>query len=52
LLKLREKRRLRVRENGVLRRIFGPERGDVIQEWRKLNNEELSDMYSATILLG
>ena len=52
LLKLREKRRLRVRENGVLRRIFGPERGDVTQEWRKLNKEELSDMYSATILLG
>jgi hypothetical protein len=43
---LREERRLRVFENRVLRRVFGPKRDEVIGEWRKLNNEELSDLYS------
>ena len=33
-------------ENRVLRRVFGPKRDEVTGEWRKLNNEELSDMYS------
>ena len=42
---LREERRLRVFENRVLRRVFGPKR-DVTGEWRKLHNEELSDLYS------
>jgi hypothetical protein len=42
---LREKRRLRVLENMVLRRIFGPKREEVIGEWRELHNEELSDLY-------
>jgi hypothetical protein len=37
-LKLREKHRLRVFENRVLRRIFGPKRGDVTGDWRKLHN--------------
>ena len=32
-------------ENTVLRRAFGPKRGDVTEEWRKLHNEELSDLY-------
>ena len=32
-------------ENRVLRRIFGPRRGEVAGEWRKLRNEELSDLY-------
>jgi hypothetical protein len=32
-------------ENGVLRRIFGPEREEVTGEWRKLHNEELNDLY-------
>ena len=45
-LTLREERRLRVFENRVLRRVFGPKRGDVIGEWRKLYNEELRDLYS------
>jgi hypothetical protein len=45
-LKLREERRLRVLENRMLRRIFGPKRDDVIREWRKLHDEELNDMYS------
>ena len=43
---LREKRRLRVFENRVLRRVFGHKRDDVTGEWRKLHNEELSDLYS------
>ena len=33
-------------QNSVLRRIFGPKRDEVTGEWRKLHNEELSDMYS------
>jgi hypothetical protein len=44
---LREERRLRVFENRVLRRIFGPERDEVTGEWRKLHNEELHDFYSS-----
>jgi len=32
-------------ENKVLRRIFGPKRGKVAEEWRKLNNEEPNDLY-------
>jgi len=43
---LREERRLRVFENWVLRRVFGPKRDEVTGEWRKLHNEELSDLYS------
>ena len=44
-LTLREERRLRVFENRVLRRIFGPKRDEVTGEWRKLHNEELNDLY-------
>jgi hypothetical protein len=32
-------------ENRVLRRIFGPKRDEITDEWRKLHNEELNDMY-------
>ena len=46
-LTLREERRLRVFENRVLRRIFGPRRDEVIGEWRKLHNEELNDLYAS-----
>ena len=46
-LTLREERRLRVFENRVLRRIFGPKRDVVTREWRKLQNEELNDLYSS-----
>jgi len=46
-LTLREERRLRVFEKRVLRRIFGPRRDEVREEWRKLHNEELSDLYSS-----
>jgi hypothetical protein len=38
--------RLRVLENRVLRRIFGPKRENVTRQWRKLHNEELNDLYS------
>ena len=43
-LTLREERRLRVFENRVLRRVFGPKRDEVTGEWRKLHIEELSMM--------
>jgi len=45
-LTLREERRLRVFENRVLR-IFGPKRDEVTEEWRKLRNEELNNLYSS-----
>jgi hypothetical protein len=44
---LREECRLRVFENGVLRRIFGPKRVEVTGVWRKLHHEELNDLYSS-----
>ena len=44
-LTLREERRLRVFENRVMRRIFGPKRDEVTREWRKLHSEELNDLY-------
>jgi hypothetical protein len=42
-LTLREEHRLRVFENRMLRRIFGPRRDEVTGRWRKLHNEELRD---------
>jgi hypothetical protein len=45
-LTLREQHRLRVFEDRVLRRVFGPRRAEVTVEWRKLHNEELHDLYS------
>ena len=47
-LTLREERRLRVFGNRVLRRKFGPKRDEVTGKWRKLLNEELSDLYFST----
>ena len=44
-LTLRVERRLRVFENRVLRRVFGPKRDEVTGERRKLHNEELNDLY-------
>jgi hypothetical protein len=41
---LTKEHRLRVFENRVLRRIFGPKRDEVTGEWRKLHNEELRDL--------
>jgi hypothetical protein len=43
----REEHRLRVFENRVLRRIFGPQMDEVTGEWRKLHNEELHNLYSS-----
>jgi hypothetical protein len=50
-LTLREEHRLRVFENRVLRRIFGPKRDDLTAEWRKLNNKELRDLYSSPSII-
>ena len=47
-LTLREERKLRVFENMVVRRIFGPRRDEVTGEWRRLHNEELNDLYSSS----
>jgi len=47
-LTLRAERKLRVFENMVLGRIFGPRRDEVTGEWRSLRNEELSDLYSSS----
>jgi len=44
---LREECRLRVFDNRVWRRIFGPKRDEVTREWRKLHNGELTDLYSS-----
>jgi len=43
---LREERKLRVFENRVSRKIFGPRRDEVTGEWRRLHNEGLNDLYS------
>jgi hypothetical protein len=43
---LREERRLGVSENTVLRRIFGHKRNEITGKWRKLHNEELTNLYS------
>jgi len=52
-LTLREECRLRVFENRVLRRVFGPNREEVTGEWRKPHNEELNDLYcSPNIVRG
>ena len=47
-LTFREKRRLSLFENRVLRRIFGSKRDEVTRDWRKLYNEERSDLLSST----
>jgi len=46
-LTLREEKKLRVFENMVLRRIFGPRRDEVTGDWRRLHKEELNDLYSS-----
>jgi hypothetical protein len=46
-LTLREEHKLRVSENRVLKRTFGPKRDEVTGEWRKLHNEELNDRCSS-----
>ena len=44
-LTVREGRKLRVFENMVLRRIFGPRKDEVTGKWRRLHNEQLNDLY-------
>jgi hypothetical protein len=48
---VREEHRLRVFENRVLRRIFGPKRDEVTRGWRKLHNEELHNLYSSPSII-
>jgi hypothetical protein len=43
-----EEHRLRVLENRVLRRMFGPKRDEMMGEWRILHKEELRDLYSSS----
>jgi hypothetical protein len=50
-LTLREEHRQRVFENRVLRRIFGPKRDEVTDEWRKLHDKELHDLYSSPSII-
>ena len=45
---MREERKLRVFENMVLRRIFGPRRDELTGKWRRLHNEGLNDLYCST----
>jgi hypothetical protein len=44
---LTEENILRIFENGVLRRIFGPKRDEITREWRRLNHRELYVLYSS-----
>jgi hypothetical protein len=47
---MRQESRLRLLENRVLEMVFGPKRGKVTREWRKIHNEELNNMYSANVI--
>jgi hypothetical protein len=46
-----EEHRLRVFQNRVLRRMFGPKRDEVTGGWRKLHNEELHNLYSSPSII-
>jgi hypothetical protein len=47
-----EEQRLRMFENRVLRRIFGPRRDAVTGSWRKLHNEKLHNLYASPITIN
>jgi hypothetical protein len=51
-LTLREEHKLRVFENRVLKRIFGPKKDEVMGGWKKLHNKDLHDFYSSARLTG
>ena len=51
-LTLREEHRLRVFENGVQGKIFGPKKDEVTERWRKLHSEELYALYCSPKLFG
>jgi hypothetical protein len=51
-LTLSEENRLRMFENRVLRRMYGPKMGEVMRSWSKLHNEELHDLYSLPNIIG
>jgi hypothetical protein len=48
---LREEHRLRVFENRVLRGMFGPKRDEVMEEWRKMHNGELHNLWTSPDLV-
>jgi hypothetical protein len=50
-LTIRAEHKLRVLENRVLRKIFGPKRDRVTGGWRKLHNEELHNLYSSPSII-
>jgi hypothetical protein len=47
-LTFREEHRLRLSENRTLRKVFGPKRDEVTEEWRRLHNDKLNALYSLT----
>jgi hypothetical protein len=51
-LTLRQEHRLRLFENRVLRKIFGPDRDEVMGEWRKLHNGKLHNLYSSPDIIS
>jgi hypothetical protein len=51
-LTLREEHRLRVFENRVLRRMFGPKRDEVTGVWKELHNKELHNLYSSPSIIS
>jgi hypothetical protein len=51
-LTLREEHRLRMFENRIVRRIFGPKRDEVTGKWSKLHNEELHNLYSSPDIIS
>jgi hypothetical protein len=48
----KEEHRLKVFENRVMRRVFGPKREEVAGDWRRLQNEELHKLYYSLNIIG
>jgi len=51
VIEMREGLGLRVFENRVLKKIFGPKRGEVMREWRRVHNDELPDLWSSSYFI-